>query len=125
TKPYRHDSLPTAWRLVRTERGSMTTELSDKPDWAKTRRDRDREARLAAGLPPRRRYWLWAVMALIAIAVAVGAFVVSRQQAESLRTEVAAPAGERVMQVTASEVTRIEPRMMREGVRVTGSVIPR
>ena len=103
----------------------MATEDTGKPDWAKTRRDRELEARRAEGLPPRRRYWLWAVLALVAVAIVVSAVMASRQQAATLRTEVGTQPAERIMQVTASEVTRIEPQVLREGVRVTGSVTPR
>jgi membrane fusion protein (multidrug efflux system) len=103
----------------------MTATDDSKPDWAKTRRDREREARRAEGLPPRPRYWLWVALAAAVAAVVIGATVISRQQAAALRTETAGAPAERVMQVTASEVTRIEPQVLRETVRVTGTVNPR
>ena len=95
------------------------TQVHAKPEWAKGRRDRDNEARIAEGKKPRRRIWPWLILALIIVAVA--AFFLTRPATAPVeQAEAEAPV---VKQIRQSETTVIEPLTLRETVKVTGTLV--
>lgn len=92
-----------------------------KPEWAQSKRDKDNAARVAAGLPPRRRRWPWIVLALVILAVVAGVVIISRQPPpEPVDEAVAEP----IKQLNQAEITTVEPTTLAETVRVTGSLAP-
>lgn len=93
---------------------------SAKPEWAQSKREKANAARIAQGLKPRRRLWPWVLLVLIVLAV--GAFFLLRPPPPPAE-ESAAPA-DPVMQLLTSEVTEIAPQVLRQTVRVTGSIAP-
>ena len=95
------------------------TQVHTKPEWAKGRRDRDNEARIAEGKKPRRRIWPWVILALIIVAVA--AFFFTRPATAPVeQAEAETPV---VKQIRQSETTVIEPMTLRETVKVTGTLV--
>ena len=93
--------------------------LNPKPEWAQSKREKDNAARIAKGLKPRRRIWIWVVLALVVVGIA--AFVVTRP------APVAPPvvdAAAVVKQIAPGEVTRIEPQVLQQTVKVTGALAP-
>lgn len=95
------------------------TQVHTKPEWAKGRRDRDNEARIAEGKKPRRRIWPWVILALIIVAVA--AFFFTRPAPAPVeQAEAETPV---VKQIRQSETTVIEPLTLRETVKVTGTLV--
>lgn len=99
----------------------MTTQ-SSKPDWAQSQREKDNEARIAAGLKPRRRRWPWVALAVV-IVLAVAAWYFASQQSGGTPAD-EAPVAAPVMQINPSEITTIEPQTLSRTVRVTGSLAP-
>ncbi|MBV0892152.1 efflux RND transporter periplasmic adaptor subunit [Paracoccus sp. Z118] len=92
-----------------------------KPDWAKTPRDLRREAR-----GTRRSRWPWAVVALLAAALAAAMLWQSRQDAAPptiASTGVAAAAGE--ILVHPLDVTDVERGTLRDTLRISGTLQPR
>lgn len=96
------------------------TEPSSKPEWAQSKREKANAARIAEGLPPRRRIWPWIVLALAIIAVI--AYVLTRPAPVEVAEAPEAP--EVAKQITQSEISRIEPQLLQQTVRVTGSLVP-
>lgn len=95
------------------------TQVHAKPEWAKGRRERDNEARIAEGKKPRRRIWPWVILALVIVAVA--AFFLTRPATAPVdQAEVETPV---VKQIRQSETTVIEPLTLRETVKVTGTLV--
>ena len=95
------------------------TQSSAKPEWAQSKREKANAARIAQGLPPKRRIWPWIVLA--AVIIAIVAFVLLRPAPveDAATAEVAV-----VKQVTQSEVTQIAPQVLQQTVKVTGSLMP-
>ncbi|MGR3454732.1 efflux RND transporter periplasmic adaptor subunit [Pseudooceanicola sp.] len=93
-----------------------------KPAW--TRRG-DTGAKDAGREPyRRRRRWIAPVVILIAI-VATGGYLLSDPEATAVpEDEVQVAEREPVMQLLPSELTELEPRTLRETIRVTGSLDP-
>ncbi|KKB13077.1 hypothetical protein VE25_03755 [Devosia geojensis] len=102
----------------------MTTDKqagSPKPEWAQSKHDKENVARVAAGLPPRRRRWPFVLLALVVLGVIAAVVVMSRQQpAETVAEAVADP----VRQLNSVEIATVEPSTLAEIVRVTGSLAP-
>lgn len=92
-----------------------------KPEWAQSKHDKDNAARIAAGLPPRRRRWPWIVLVLVVLAVVLGVMIMSRQSAPEPVEQTAA---EPIRQLNQAEIMTIEPTTLAETVRVTGSLAP-
>lgn len=116
-----------------TDTGENTGE---KPDWAMSRRERDAAARAAQGLPPKkRRGWLWAILTL-AVLAAAGAWVVSSGKLAEFQADRAAndaqakaeaearAARAAVIQLAPYEVQRLEPTVLTESLKITGSLAP-
>ncbi len=111
--------------------------MSDqKPDWAMSKREVEDKARAEAGLAPRkRRGWLWALGIVLLLAAGGGWFVLSGQfgAMQIARAEATAQAEEeaaaraaraKVMQIAPYEVTRVEKALLREELKVTGTLTP-
>jgi len=94
---------------------------SPKPEWAQSKHDKENAARIAAGLPPRRRRWPWILLALVVIAIIAAVVVMSRQPAPE---PVEQAAVETIKQLNPVEITTVEPSTLAEMVRVTGSLAP-
>jgi len=105
-----------------------TAPSSDKPQWAKTRREQEREALAAAGLTRRRRWPLVVlVLAVVAVVVAAAYFLSGQGQGQQQQSPAPAenqPAPAPVMQLRQDEVMTIEPQRLENVVRITGSVAP-
>ncbi|KAA2314247.1 efflux RND transporter periplasmic adaptor subunit [Pseudooceanicola sediminis] len=109
----------------------MVSEKPDtvgKPDWALSGRERKAAERAKAGLPPRKRRGWLIVIVLVLIAAAALWWMRSpsatpdAEQAEAGTTQTSADVV--VMQIMPSELMTIEPRLLRETVKVTGSLAP-
>lgn len=96
-----------------------------KPDWALTRRERKREALLAAGIEPVRFPWVWvgAAVAIVGLAVFVLPQFLAPQA--STPTETAAPASEVTKRLLAIDVATAAPATLAETLKATGSLAPR
>lgn len=97
----------------------MTT-AHEKPEWAQSKREKENARRVAEGLKPKRRIGPWVVLGLIVIGGVV--FFVTRPSApEPVEVAEEAPV---VRQLLTSEITEIAPQLLRQTVRVTGSLVP-
>lgn len=96
------------------------TATHEKPEWAQSKREKENAARVAQGLKPRRRIWPWIVLALVVGAIV--AFVMTRPAPEPQEESVAEAAI--VKQLRRSETTLVEPVVLRETVKVTGTLVP-
>lgn len=98
----------------------MTT-AHDKPEWAQSRREKENARRVAEGKKPKRRIWIWVLLALIVVG-AIAYFVMRPAAPEpEAETAEAAPV---VRQLLASEVSEIAPRVLSQTVKVTGTLVP-
>ena len=100
-----------------------------KPEWARSRREKEQAALAAAGLSPKRRRWPWVLLLLLLAAAAAGAFwLYQNRQDGGAAAPVQPPAAEQAadpaMQLTPGEVTEVSPQLLRQIVRVTGSLAP-
>lgn len=97
-----------------------------KPEWALTRRERKRQALLAAGIEPRKFPWFWA-----AAVVVVGAGIIFVVIPQLTKTEASAPvattevAAEPVKRILSVDITTIAPQTITETIKATGSLAPR
>lgn len=96
-----------------------------KPEWALTRRERKRQALLAAGIEPRKFPWFWA-----AAVVVVGAGIIFVAIPQLTKTEASAPEAtevtvEPVKRILGIDVTTIAPQTITETIKATGSMAPR
>ncbi|ODT69207.1 MAG: hypothetical protein ABS75_17625 [Pelagibacterium sp. SCN 63-23] len=96
------------------------TATHEKPEWAQSKREKDNAERVAQGLKPRRRILPWIVLTLIVVAII--AFVVMRPAPEPV--DEAAADAPIVKQIRQSETVLIEPTLLRETVKVTGTLVP-
>lgn len=97
----------------------MTT-AHEKPEWAQSKREKENARRVAEGLRPKRRLGPWIVLGLIVVGGVV--FFVTRPPApEPVEVAEAAPT---VRQLLTSETTEIAPQLLRQTVRVTGTLVP-
>lgn len=96
-----------------------------KPDWALTRRERKKEALLAAGIEPARFPWMWAGAAVVVVGLAV--FVLPQFLAPQASTpaEAATPAADVVKRLLAIDVATAAPATLSETLKATGSLAPR
>lgn len=94
-----------------------------KPEWAQSKREKDNAERVAEGLKPRRRRWPWVLLGLVVVAGVAGYIYTQSQPAAPVEAEPtqveAAP-----MQLNPAEVATIEPQVLRQTIRVTGSLAP-
>ncbi|WP_407495321.1 efflux RND transporter periplasmic adaptor subunit [Pseudooceanicola sp. MF1-13] len=113
---------------------SDKTEEPPKPEWALTHREKKAlRAKPSGGRAPRRR-WPWAV--LVIVGLGAGAYIAQQQgligetpDAEEVPVAATpeveeAPAREVVMQLLPREITEVAPGVLRETVRITGSLSP-
>lgn len=97
----------------------MTT-AHEKPEWAQSKREKENARRVAEGLKPKRRIGPWIVLGLIVIG-GVAFFVTRPPAPEPVEVAEEAPV---VRQLLSSETTEIAPQLLRQTVRVTGSLVP-
>lgn len=97
------------------------TAAHEKPEWAKGKRDKINDERIAQGLKPKRRKWPWILLLLIAAAVAAAIFlsppppVVEEEPVdETAFAKLLRP----------DETGTIAPVTLRETVKVTGTLLP-
>ena len=103
----------------------MSDTTPHKPEWAQSRRERENAARIAAGQPPRRRArWPWLVL-LVLVLAGIGYLVYQSRQAPPAAAPAAPAPAERVMQINPLEITTLEPQLLVQTVKVTGSLAPR
>jgi len=100
-------------------------EYKGKPEWAQSRREKANAARIAEGLPPRRRRWPWVLLILIVLGIA-GYVVYTMFMAPP---PPAAPEPEPepaalVMQINTFEVATVTPQRLTRTVRVSGPMNP-
>jgi RND family efflux transporter MFP subunit len=96
------------------------TATHEKPEWAQSRREKKNAERVAQGLKPKRRILPWIVLALIVVAV-IGFIVMQPAPAPVDETVAETPI---VKQVRQSETVVIAPSVLRETVKVTGTLVP-
>ena len=96
------------------------TATHEKPEWAQSRREKKNAERVAQGLKPKRRIGPWIVLALIVAAV-VAFFVLQPPPEPVDETAAETPV---VKQIRQSETLLIEPAVLRETVKVTGTLEP-
>ncbi len=104
----------------------MARDTSDdvqKPEWALSGRERKAAARAKAGLAPKKRRG-WLILLILALIAAGALWYMKTQRAAPV--EQAAPAEDTTltMQILPTELLTIEPRLLRETVKVTGSLAP-
>lgn len=102
----------------------------EKPDWAMGKRERENARRRREGLRPLPPRWPWALFALVLIGTAgwwtYQTFVVPNLPVAEIVTEDEAPAepAEHAMQVNPFEYAVVEPQLLQQVVRVTGTLQP-
>lgn len=102
----------------------------EKPDWAMSKRQRENARRRRAGLRPLPPRWPWVLFALVLIGTAgwwaYQTFVVPNLPVAEIVTEedLSAEPAEQVMQVNPYEYQVIEPQLLQQVVRVTGTLRP-
>lgn len=99
-------------------------DTTTKPDWAMSAREKQRMTRAEQARPSRRR-WSW--LAVVAVALAAGVFLVSQRwqpEASPLPLPDAALDGN-VRQLLTDEVIEVAPRTLQRSVRITGETAPR
>ncbi|NIZ08433.1 efflux RND transporter periplasmic adaptor subunit [Pseudooceanicola sp. HF7] len=100
-----------------------TPKSPSKPDWALNKRERKAREREEAGLPPKKRRG-WLVLVVLVILVGAGGYVFTQTQGQEV-AETAEPAENRiVLQLTRAELLEIQPTLLRDTVKVTGSLTP-
>lgn len=95
------------------------TAQHDKPEWAQSKREKDNAARVAQGLKPKRRVLPWIVLGVVVVGAA--AFVLLQPPAPE--PEIVAEA-EVTKQLLRSETLEVQPSMLRQTVKVTGTLVP-
>jgi RND family efflux transporter MFP subunit len=99
---------------------------SSKPEWAQSRRERKREALLAAGIEPRRFPWPLVVGVVVVGGIAAIAIPQFTNPGASAPTEVAAVDSAAVTrQILAIDVTTAETSTLTDTLKATGSLAPR
>jgi membrane fusion protein (multidrug efflux system) len=95
-------------------------EIMTKPEWAQSRRERENAARVAQGLKPKRRKWPWVLLVLVVAGIGAAIFLQPpAPEAPEVVEETAV-----VRQILQSETLTIAPQMLRETVKVTGTLVP-
>lgn len=96
-----------------------------KPDWALSRRERKRQALLAAGIEPRR--FPWAVAAGVVVLGGIAAFAVPMLSGPKASTETAAaePGLSVTKQILSIDVATAQVETLSEVLKATGSLAPR
>lgn len=95
-----------------------------KPEWALSRRDRKRQALLAAGIAPAQFPWVWVVGAVVVVGAAVFILPQLGTQA-STPAHVAGPATPVVKRVLSIDLATAQPGTLAETIKATGSLAPR
>jgi RND family efflux transporter MFP subunit len=96
-------------------------QTNTKPEWAQSKREKNDAARAAEGLPRRRRRWPWVLLALVVIG---GVAAIVLRPSAPVEPETATEPAPPVMQINPSEITTMEPQVLQETIRVTGSLAP-
>lgn len=99
-----------------------------KPDWAMNKREKARAEMIARGEEPKkRRKWPWFILILALLAGGGGYYYTQvyqpAQMAEPVAPVVEAPR-ESIVQLAPYEVETIEPKLLEETLRMTGSLTP-
>jgi RND family efflux transporter MFP subunit len=94
--------------------------LNPKPEWAQSKREKENVARIAKGLKPRRRIWIWVVPALVVVGLA--AFILTRPG--HVAPPEVADTTPLVKQIAPAEITTIAPQVLQQTIKVTGSLAP-
>ncbi|SHF40346.1 efflux RND transporter periplasmic adaptor subunit [Devosia limi] len=98
---------------------------NSKPEWALTRRERKRQALLAAGITPRRVPWVW-ILAVAAVAGGAAYVLIPQLTATEAATPVvAAVTPDPVKRLLSLDVTTLAPQAVQETLKATGSLAPR
>lgn len=104
---------------------TMDQQTTSKPDWALSRRERKRQALLAAGIEPRRVPWkIIGGVVVVGVAAAFVLPMLAGPQA-STTTEVAEPASPVTKQILSVDVATAEVGKLSEVLKATGSLAPR
>ena len=104
----------------------MDQQTSAKPEWALSRRDRKRQALLAAGIEPRRIPWkLLAGVVVLGGVAAVALPMLSGPQATVEPEAAEQAAGPVTMQILDIDVTTAATETLSEVLKATGSLAPR
>jgi len=100
-------------------------EYKGKPEWAQSRHEKANAARIAQGLPPRRRRWPWIVLLLLVLGiggyVAYSSFMMPQPVVAPEPEPEPAPL---VMQINTFEVATVAPQRLVRTVRVSGTLMP-
>lgn len=91
-----------------------------KPEWAQGARDKKNAARIEAGLKPRHSLMPWIAVALVGAGVLGWVLMTPTPESAQATTSEA----ELVKQIRAAETVTIEPMVLRETVKVTGTLVP-
>lgn len=96
-----------------------------KPEWAMSRRDRKRQALLAAGIEPRR--FPWAIVIGVVVLGGAAAFAIPMLSGPkaSTETEVAAVEQPVIKQILSIDVATAQVETLAEVLKATGSLAPR
>ncbi|SEP79087.1 RND family efflux transporter, MFP subunit [Devosia sp. YR412] len=95
------------------------TAAHDKPEWAQSKREKANAQRVAEGKKPRRRIMPWIVLAVIVIGGVV--FFVTRPPAPVAEVASTEPVAR---QLLSSEIAEIQPTLLQQSARVTGTLVP-
>lgn len=93
----------------------------EKPEWAQSRHEKRNAERVAQGLKPKRRIGPWIVLGVIVVAIVAFIFL---RPAPAPVEEAPAEQAAVVRQLRQSETSTIEPTVLRETVKVTGTLNP-
>lgn len=97
------------------------SQVTDKPEWAQSRRERQNAQRIAQGLKPKRRIWPWTLLVLVIAGIVA---MVMLQPPAPPEPEPVADEQPLVMQIRQSETIVVAPATLRETVKVTGTLVP-
>ncbi|WP_108124185.1 efflux RND transporter periplasmic adaptor subunit [Saccharospirillum mangrovi] len=95
--------------------------LDDKPEWAMSRREKRRADALRQGIKLPRRRWPWIVLAVVVVAIVLMMVLGGGDKADDTA---AADADTSVLQLNPIEVGTAAPMLLRQSVRVTGTISP-
>lgn len=104
----------------------IETQSPAKPEWALSRRERKRQALLAAGITPARFPWALVIGVLLVGGVAAFAIPQFTNSQASTPTEVAEqPAAPVTKQLLSIDVATVRTETLTEALKATGSLAPR
>lgn len=95
--------------------------LDDKPEWAMSRREKRRADALRQGINQPRRRWLFIVAAVVIVVLLLMMILGGGDKTDAAE---AANGDTQVMQLNPVEVSTATPTLLRQTVRVTGTLSP-